>query len=201
MIGLAGAHRVGKSTTAQDVAERSDLTYITLPPIMKELGYRQDVDYSFSERLAIQEQILERAYDFWRDAPRPFICDRTPLDMFAYTVADALKTNVTHEDGLRLERYAGRCMRMTNLFFRTVVIIEPAIPFVPHPDKPPLNTAYQRHIATLVKGASVDPRLKVALTLLPVEMIDQTARANFVLECLKDTYRDILTEREGVLMN
>lgn len=197
MLGLSGAHRVGKSTLGKALGEVTNLDYLPLPPIMKELGYRQDVDYSFSERLVIQDKILNRAAEIWRDHPTPFVCDRTPLDMAAYTIADALRSNVSPEDDLLLMEYIEKCYRVVSTFFDTVLIIAPGIPFVADPDKPPRNDAYQHHIHYLIQGFCWDDRLRSNVAFMPRQITDHGQRVQFAGETLLDAYTYIAAEREN----
>lgn len=169
MIGLMGAHRVGKTTLAQAFAEQTEIELVktSASAVFKRLGADPKKDYSLDERLSIQHEILTAAEHDYRSAPNTFIADRTPLDMLAYTLADVQRENITEEQGVRIMEYADRCIDVTNKYFNLLVLIQPGIEVQEEDGKAPGNPAYMEHINQLCRGLMLDERLdckRVAMT-------------------------------------
>lgn len=163
MIGLAGSHRVGKSTLAVAYAHFAKAEFIETKTaqVFERLGLDPKLDYSFAERIAIQNHILTDAINLYKGCKGNSITDRTPMDMLAYTMADVQRENMNLNDMVAFADYADRCYTVTNRYFSSIVVVQPGIPLIEAPGKAPANKAYVEHIATLVMGLVVDDRLKV----------------------------------------
>lgn len=162
MIGLAGAHRTGKTTLARAFANETAVQFVETrtSAVFEEMGLDPKKDYPFDVRLDIQNKILKSAESLYKKANTNFITDRTPLDMLAYTMADVQRDNMTESDVREFEKYMERCYEVTNKYFASIIVVYPGIPMVDEPGKAPANTAYVEHIAMLVMGLAVDERLK-----------------------------------------
>jgi len=137
----------------------------------------------FGTRLSIQRDILSAGESVWMEEAGPFITDRTPLDMAAYTLADIQGT--TAVDSVSFKRYIDDCLAKTNSFFSTLVIIPPGIPLVPEPGKAALHEAYIEHIHTLVVGLCHDARISAKIYCLKREVLSLDERVKQVLSFLK----------------
>ncbi len=89
-LGLCGSHRTGKTTLAQMFAEEYDLDFVvtTTSEVFAEHGLKPSSPMDFTTRLWIQDKIISAAEKIWSGCDTPFITDRTPLDMLAYTLGD-----------------------------------------------------------------------------------------------------------------
>lgn len=164
MIGIMGAHRVGKSSLAKAYAEKHGIKFIETPvsSIFKELGYDPAGVFDFATRLEIQEVILDRLEALYAlYAGQNVIVDRTPIDMMAYTLAEVHGHAVAPEEQARLARYIERCFEVVNKRFTLLLLIQPGIPIVPAPGKAPLSPAYIEHLNSLMLGLGCDQRVKV----------------------------------------
>jgi hypothetical protein len=134
----------------------------------------------FQTRLFVQNHVLDAAEQVWQESASPFISDRTPIDMIAYTLGDIQgKTEVDFD---LLSQYIDRCFASTNQFFQNLAIIQPGIPLVYEEGKAALNAAYIEHINILVIGLCSDRRLKTNVFCNARNAIDLEARILNILE-------------------
>lgn len=175
MIGLCGAHRSGKTTLAKLFAQKHKIAFVetSVSAIWRELGYDPATTYDFGTRLMIQEEILKRVdFVLSQYAGGEFITDRTPIDMAAYTLADAIGDRVPPTMQKRLAKYVEDCFHSTNRRFGMVLLIQPGIPLIDEPGKAPINEGYIEHLNSLILGLTVDERLKPAHFYMPRSVTD-----------------------------
>jgi hypothetical protein len=158
-IGLAGAHRTGKTTLAQAVSRTRGIPFAKTDTaaLFKQRGLTPCQSLDFKTRLQIQQHILTAAFEIWETQPATFITDRTPLDFMAYTLADI--QGATEVNFTSLEKYLEGCFEVTNKIFTMLVVIQPAIPLVYEEGKAALNKAYLEHLNTIIVGLCHDERL------------------------------------------
>jgi AAA domain len=159
-LGLCGAHRTGKTTLAIALASRLSIPFVrtTTSQVFAQLGLDPAEPMDFKTRLFVQNHVLDAAEQVWQESASPFVSDRTPIDMIAYTLGDIQgKTEVDFD---LLSQYIDRCFASTNQFFQNLAIIQPGIPLVYETGKAALNAAYIEHINILVIGLCHDSRLK-----------------------------------------
>jgi hypothetical protein len=134
----------------------------------------------FQTRLFVQNHVLDAAEQVWQESARPFISDRTPIDMIAYTLGDI--QGKTEVDFNLLSQYIDRCFASTNQFFQNLAIIQPGIPLVYEDGKAALNAAYIEHINILVIGLCSDRRLKTNVFCNARDVINLKTRILNILE-------------------
>lgn len=163
MIGLCGAHRTGKTTLARNFAAKNGIPFVetSVSAIWYELGYDPAQTYDFGTRLIVQEEILKRVdAKFSEYAGQEFITDRTPLDMAAYTLADAIGERVPEQCQQRMKDYLNACFEATNKRFGVICLVQPGIALKAEPGKAAMNEAYIEHLNSLLFGLMVDERVK-----------------------------------------
>lgn len=179
MLGLSGAHRTGKSTLAKEFAAKHNwkFTPTSVSKIFADLGHSPSEKFDFETRLTIQEQVLIRLNRFYSENQGSnVITDRTPIDLMAYTLAEAVGDSV-HESLIpRLKRYIEDCYATTNRHFGSIVLVQPGIPLVSEDGKAVANEAYIEHLNTLIIGLCVDGRLKVPHFYIPRNRLDMSER-------------------------
>lgn len=183
-IGLCGAHRVGKTTLAQAISDLRPIPFIrtSTSQVFQARGLDPAQPMPFHTRLSIQRDILSAAESVWTQASAPFVSDRTPLDMAAYTLADVQGT--TQLDPASLIQYLEDCIGATNRYFDTLIVVPPGIPLVQEPGKAALNLSYIEHVHTLVVGLCHDPRVAAAVHLLPRALTSLDDRTQRILTLL-----------------
>lgn len=181
-LGLCGSHRTGKTTLAQKFSEGYGLPFVvtTTSDVFAENGLKPSSPMDFSTRLWIQDKIITAAEEVWSGCDTPFITDRTPLDMLAYTLGD-IQGIVTVEFA-PLQTYIERCIESTNRFFGALCVVQPGIALIAAPGKAALNLAYIEHLNTLVLGLCADERITVPYHLLPRATIDLGERCSFLAQ-------------------
>jgi len=183
-IGLCGSHRTGKTTLAEEISQRTGIPFVktSTSEVFREHGLDPSRPMEFNRRLWIQHKILDAAERAWSSGHRQFITDRTPLDMAAYTLADIQGS--TKVDFGELEGYLERCIGVTNVFFKILVLVQPGIPLVYETGKAALNEGYLEHLNFLILGLCNDDRIKSTLLYLHRDVIDKEARVKKVVEVL-----------------
>ena len=180
-LGLCGAHRTGKTTLAIAISTDLNLPFVrtTTSQVFAQLGLDPAEPMDFKTRLFVQNHVLDAAEQVWQESASPFISDRTPIDMIAYTLGDIQgKTDV---DFNLLSQYMDRCFASTNQFFQNLAIIQPGIPLVYEEGKAALNAAYIEHINILVIGLCNDSRLKTNVFCNARDVIAIDLRINNIL--------------------
>ncbi|ULA65057.1 MAG: Shikimate kinase [Nitrospira sp.] len=158
-IGICGAHRVGKTTLALAASQAANIPFLKThtSQVFAKHGLDPAKPLPFQTRLSIQQDILTAGETVWNQAAGPFITDRTPLDMAAYTLADI--QGATEVNSPALLAYLQHCIDKTNRFFSTLIIVPPGIPLIDEPGKAALQEAYITHIHTLIVGLCHDPQI------------------------------------------
>lgn len=195
MYGLSGAHRSGKSTLAKAVAEKMQIHYFacSTTEIARAAGFDPVAPMSFMERVACQMAILHGYTKQLREAPRPAITDRTPLDMAAYMLAETTMLSDPNAGGA-ITKYVYDCCRLTAEQFDVVFLVNRLPGYTVEPGKPPANFAYQWKHELLLRGILSSANLESAVVATP----DLDERVNLVttvigqrLEAIKEHLRDI----------
>lgn len=198
LTGLCGAHRTGKTSLARAYAEKHGIAFIetSVSAIFRELGHDPAASFDFKTRLDIQEVILSRLDAVYGSMPPSVhaITDRTPLDMLAYTMAEAIGPAVGEADQERFARYVERCIDVTNRRFSTIVIVQPGIPLKYEEGKALMNPAYIEHLNSLVLGLSVDERVKCAHFYIKRNLIDMDERLAALAQAVRQA--DHLGQRQ-----
>jgi hypothetical protein len=204
VIGLAGAHRVGKTTLAKTFASRRDFTFVetSVSAIFKDMGFDPAVTYDFSTRLNIQEEILKRLNAIYeKHACVDAITDRTPLDFMGYTLAEAIGTAVKEEDQARFAKYVAECFESLNKHFGMLLVVQPGIALVAEEGKAAMNQAYIEHLNSIILGLSVDERLKVPHYYVPRYLINLDDRVAALDAAGARVIKRAEGEREGAVMH
>lgn len=191
MIGLAGAHRVGKTTLAKAFAEAAGIPYLDLSfsqEILHEMGLTSLSQInSIEQRLYHQlrrMQLTENALIGWKEL---FVTDRTPLDVAAYAIADFGQT-MSEQQIATAQKIVEEGYRITNARFKVLVHVYPGIPYVADEGKPTPNAAYQEHIHALITGMLADTRNRVGYYYLDRDTTDADDR----LKAMGNIYRELV---------
>ncbi len=182
-IGLCGSHRTGKTTLAMAISRRLATPFVKTgtSEVFRRFGLDPAAPISFEKRMWIQHRVLDAAEAVWREAgPGGFVTDRTPVDMMAYTLADAHGDTVA--DFSQLKAYLDRCFESANSFFDVLVVVQPGIALVYEEGKAALNRAYMEHLNYLVLGLASDERLKARVIRLGPGATGIEERVKKVLE-------------------
>lgn len=181
-IGLCGSHRTGKTTLARQVAAQRHMEFLetTTSSVFARNGLNPSEPMDFSTRIWIQDKVVDAAVEVWQAASGPFISDRTPIDMLAYTLADI--QGKSEVDFTALEKYMEHCFSVTNRFFSRLVVVQPAIPLVHEEGKAALNKAYMEHLNFLVMGLCQDERQCCPVHIISREIIEMSERIGEVMK-------------------
>lgn len=161
-IGLAGTSCTGKTTLASEVAKQTGIPFIasSVRNIYEMYGFSVNEPLSFDDRMMVQMKILEVAECAYEDMDSIFITDRTPMDYAAHLLAEALAINLSEAQTEQLLWYVKKCYQVTNLYFSSVVLLQPALSMVEETGRTS-NRAYLEHINLIMIGLIADPNNKL----------------------------------------
>ena len=140
-IGIAGAHRVGKTTLGLALAEHLGVpfveTHVSRAKIWEETGIIPSDSVTFAERVRLQRALmrhLREVFDEVRDCEEGWVADRTYLDLLGYLFAnvDATCSNLWSEEVAKLVADA---RRLTLKTFDKILLVQPAIPVLTDANK------------------------------------------------------------------
>lgn len=169
-IGLCGAHRTGKTTLANALSQRLNIPFVDIGTsaifAANHLDPAKPMD--IRTRLGIQRKILDHAVNVWYSRDE-FICDRTPIDMMAYTLAEVGGDTLTADLEKELTNYLYDCKDVTEEIFDHLILVPPAISIVGAIGKAAPSRGYINHVhylclglfhESLVKGYMIDRSVK-----------------------------------------
>lgn len=204
MIGIAGSHRTGKTTLARTFAETSGLYFLEskVSDTFRRLGYDPRKDYPFEDRLFLQYQILYDMERQYTEAPTAyFITDRTPIDVYAYLLADVQRTTLSPVQEGDLERFWKETCRITSSHLDLVMVIQPGIDLIECEGKAPATEGYVEHlnavIIGLVMGRSYED-LESNIILMKREITDLRERSNVALTYAKEYFPQHIFLRDSL---
>lgn len=153
-IGICGAHRTGKTTLAIALSKSLNMPFVEIgtSKIFAENHLDPAKPMDFRTRLGIQRQILDRANSIWFEMDQPFVCDRTPIDMMAYTLAEVNGDTLDKDLERELGDYLRDCRETTEKYFSCLILVPPAIPIVDAVGKASPSRGYIEHIHNLCLG-------------------------------------------------
>lgn len=192
-IGLVGAHRVGKTTLAKQVAEQAGLTFVntSTSDVFKARKIDAKQSLPLHERLDCQLDILKLLGERYEAAGASFVADRTPLDAAAYMMLE-----LNREGALEMESdsvlddlvdaYFRTCIHLTNKHFSSVFLIQPGIPIVHDATKAtaPASRAYMEALNYTMKGLMRDDRLNISRYYLGRDILEMSDRVSHVLTAI-----------------
>jgi hypothetical protein len=186
-LGLCGAHGTGKTTLAIALEHKLGIPYIPIDAssVFLRHGFHPSDKLDILIRLRLQEEILDKAGNIWFDIDEPsFICDRTPLDMVAYLLADIGNGELSERMQSRVMDYLQTCINVTIKYFDKIVLIPPAIPFVEREYKAAINQPliFKLHTQLLGMLGYLDLPYKV----MPKDCLDLCDRVQFVDDYLEE---------------
>lgn len=209
MIGLCGAHRVGKSTLAEAFARKHNIPFVRtdVAGILRTLGVDPKANMGIEGRLATQEAILYGLNEQFKHASSLtslWITDRTPIDLASYMLADVQRATMADNPELAamVNGYVVRCLEAANQHFSTIILVNPGIKVVEAEGKAPGCPAYMEHLTSLQAGLMMRDELQTPHFMLPRSLTDLDQR----VEALGKTVMRVMerfgqTRPEGVALH
>ncbi|HGS5147632.1 TPA: AAA family ATPase [Vibrio parahaemolyticus] len=184
-IGIAGAHRTGKTTLAREVAELTGHHFVegSATPSFLRYNCKPTDDLSLSKRIVIQQHILNR---WTAEMSNDSVTDRTPLDFIAYLASEVNTSDYQSLSDIGvgvIEAYIDKCMsRLSSL--DAIFIVPPAVEIVYDDSKGICDKLMVERIHALIVGyaeLSEHPRV----FLLDRGMTDLNDRVKYVTGILE----------------
>ena len=186
-IAFCGAHGTGKTTLAIALEQKLGIPYIPIAAsdVFLQYGFHPSDKLDIRNRLFVQQKILEKAEAIWFDADEPsFICDRSPLDMAAYLLADVGNGELDQRTQAEIMDYLQDCFNATFQYFDKIVLIPPVIAFVEREYKAAINQPLIFKLHTQLLGML--NHLDLPHKVLPKECLELSDRVQFVEDYLKE---------------
>ena len=180
-LGLCGAHRTGKTTLAIALSQTLDIPFVPIDAssVFLQHGFAPSDKLDLRTRLFLQQEILKKAEEIWFDFDEPqFICDRTPLDMAAYLLADVGNGELDAATQAEIEDYLDDCFLIAKKYFSKIVLIPPAIAPVFDPSKAAINKPLIQKLHLTLLGLLQEWELSYQL--LPKHCLEIGDRVDFV---------------------
>lgn len=180
IIGYTGSHRTGKTTLAKAIAEKNEWLFVptSMTSIWEKIGFDPSKPVTMEERIKAQMIALDEIEELYRGLPKDevVVLDRTPVDMAAYTLAEAIPGNITEEQSELVRQYVVKCAELTNKHFGLLLIVQPGIEVVDAPGKAMPNLAYMDHLNMICFGLLAGEMFSVPHYYLPRKMTDLNER-------------------------
>lgn len=184
-IGIAGAHRVGKSTFAKTLAEHLGIqfmpTSVSKAKIWRDAHITPSEQVTFAERIFLQYGILDHMAD---QVHGDGVFDRTFIDLIGYLYANVDQT-ASNLLAQQATTFVGKCLHLQVQKFDKIIIIQPGIRVVEDVGKigkvflgEPYIQAVNNHIiATAVNY--LDPQ---KILIIPPNTTSLESRMDYVLK-------------------
>jgi predicted ATPase len=185
-LGFCGAHGTGKTTLAKALEQKLGIPYIPIDAssVFLEHNFHPSDKLDIRTRLFLQQKILAKAEDIWFEVDEPsFICDRTPLDMAAYLLADIGNGELDKHTQAEVMDYLQDCFNKAIQYFGKIVLSPPAIPFVEREYKAAINQPLIFKLHTQLLGML--NYLDLPYKELPKDCLDLGDRVQFVEDYLE----------------
>lgn len=197
MIGLAGAHRTGKTSLARESARALGLPFVetSVSEIFRNMGLDPAEPMDFQTRLIVQSVVLKVCQENWARETAGFLSDRTPIDMLAYTMAEVKGETLDYTTEALLAKYLRDCINAANRHFSLIMLVQPGIPIVAAPGKAALSIGYMEHLNALMAGFLVRKDLSASTVFLRRDTLDMQDRINCVIHSYKRIIKSSLQER------
>lgn len=202
LIGLVGAHRVGKTTLAKKCAEEFGIDYIpaSVSATFARLGVSPRYPFTFRERLKVQIEVLKDADAAWSRGNQSIgISDRTPIDMMAYTLAEVGPETLAGDAELEelLHDYIQTCKQVTRRHFKALVVVRPGIPIVDDATKASPCPFYINHLDRMMTGFVMDRDLQCDVSIMRAYQTDLDVRVEIIEHTLRDLMKEHMLKPKG----
>ena len=186
-IAFCGAHGTGKTTLAIALEQKLGIPYIPIDAsdVFLQYGFHPSDKLDIRNRLFVQQKILEKAERIWFDVDEPsFICDRSPLDLAAYLLADIGNGELDQRTQDEIDDYLADCFLITKRYFKKIVLIPPVIRTIPREYKGASNKPLIQALHCTLIGLLSDWDLPHKI--LPKACVSVSDRVQFVEDYLRE---------------
>lgn len=191
LIGLCGAHRVGKTTLMHAVAAELGIEGIevSISSMQKELGFdSSNQSYSFETRMMIQTHLLNKFTSLLEGinaAGLPAITDRTPNDLIGYMLINVgEKESKDHSDWIM--KYIESCLALTSKHYSDVFLIQPGIVLETNNTSAHASMGLIEHLHAIYSGYINRLDLDVNALVMSKDIVDLDERVKYIWSNIND---------------
>lgn len=180
-FGLAGAHRVGKTSLAAAAARETGRRFVQgrVGHVFSKLGLRPDQALGWSDRMKVQWAILEEHKTMWAKADCPFITDRTPVDFIGYMMTEA---GPQARDCDEFRDYLTECYDAANFYFGGIMLVQPGIELAQADLKGAMTDIHIENLNLIMRGTLQEEALRCRRWQMSRGMTDFQARVDSVID-------------------
>jgi hypothetical protein len=168
---------------------------------MKERGFDMVSELTVERRLEAQKILLDHHCEMIKTLPRPFITDRSPIDMAAYMLCEIAMKPISQEFDEQVRSYVSACVEATVNNYGVVVAVRPLPDYVVEEGKVPPNRSYQLHHQAMVEGLMSVYLCHVVDITASLRTTDLQSRVTHTKAVIERYYEGLNAERAGILLN
>jgi len=200
LYGLTGSSGTGKTTLGKAVAESLGIEFrpTSITECARRHGFNAVGVLPLTDRLALQNHLLEDHIEMLAEAPRPLIVDRTPIDFIGYLMAEFdmhSHMRASPEELVAADDYVQRCLTATLRYYDHVFILGQLDFYEEAATRPADNRAYQTHSQLIMEGALF--KLSGRVSYSAIYKNDFEARETFVHDTIVARLDEIEKERRS----
>lgn len=193
MLGIVGAHRVGKSTLGRALEGTGSFRFypISIGDMQAAAGYdSSNQTYDINTRIEIQEYLLsalEKKLHTIEYMPRtqelrkykPVVTDRTPIDLIGYMLVH-VTDQLTPEQNDWLLDYIERCIIVTNKYYSELNLIQPGIQLIKDNNtSASAQAGFIEHLNAIYLAYMIDNRVQPHKHIMPRELVTMDGRVSW----------------------
>lgn len=160
LIGIMGAHRVGKTTLARELQSNCDAHFspFSASAVIAKHNLDARTIATLEQRITVQEDILEHYVDYLKITKTQHervVVDRTPLDFIAYLYGDIGSVScseITENIQERITDYRDKCLHLAGAEFSLLLHVQPGIAIVEDSKSAAPQRNYIDHLDLIFHG-------------------------------------------------
>lgn len=203
VFGISGTHRSGKTTLAKDLSSTLDIKFYETKSfeVLKKHGINPIEVNSIDDRIKMQNILLDNHIENLQKLPRPLITDRTPLDYYAYLIAEVNMHNLTEEQMQEVFRYRQRCIAAIRSNYACIHICTPLPEYEEREDKPPMNIAYQYKINDIIMGIMNDYQISSVVNRVVLNSKNRIERLEFSIHNINQIMGELFEAKQKLTLH
>lgn len=202
LYGFTGSSGTGKTTLAKSVAASLGIEYMSasITEISHKHGFNSVAPMTIQDRLRLQWILLEEHLQMLKNAPRPLIVDRTPLDFIGYMFAEIdmhSHIRMSPDEIDEVERYRHLCLKAVVGNYDHVFVTGQLPHYEVKASRPADNRAYQSHSQMIMEAAAYSLTGNLSFTV--IRETGQEERENFVHDSIVNRLDAIAAAKKTAL--
>lgn len=171
LYGFTGSSGTGKTTLAKSVAESLGIEYMSasITEIANRYGFNAVGPMLLQDRIHLQWALLREHLEMLKNAPRPLVVDRTPLDFIGYMYAEIdmhSHMRLSASEINEIEDYRQTCLSAAVLNYDHIFVAGQLATYEVKSSRPADNRAYQTHSQMIMEAAAYSLTGSLSFTIM-----------------------------------